>query len=338
MTVRDVVCVCPARLTHPRSVPASTQLEEPPGQHRVEAGTAKPVESITFFRPRQRSTLEPGTRRRAHPCHRDQLRKPSRAQGFSPDREPTPRAPNLALVRLRDTHQLIMSTQDPREQKELGRKVKGFVPDVWEAVSLDIVIRGNLAKFRQNPGLKDKLLATGDKVSGVPGARLPLLVGARKVLLCRETDRRAPPLPWLLLEPCSGQRPRGHAAMEGDEEASLSFPRVLGSAPVPVLTPCVFASAHRNPRTHGAQILAEASPFDSEWGIGMQAYDPDVLNPRKWRGKNKLGEALMDVRRQIKEELYAAEGEDERATRSSGESCTGSDADEKMPGGARGRG
>lgn len=62
------------------------------------------------------------------------------------------------------TAELIMKTNDPSEQKKLGRQVAGFNKDVWDKVCIGIVYEGNLAKFSQNPNLKTQLLATGDKV------------------------------------------------------------------------------------------------------------------------------------------------------------------------------
>ena len=38
----------------------------------------------------------------------------------------------------------------------------------------------------------------------------------------------------------------------------------------------------------GDRILAEASPFDNQWGIGLRAYNPEALHPSTWRGKNIL--------------------------------------------------
>ena len=59
---------------------------------------------------------------------------------------------------------LIMSTQNPAEQKRLGRHVDGFDDALWKAHREDIVFRGNMAKFTQNPALLDALLDTGDRL------------------------------------------------------------------------------------------------------------------------------------------------------------------------------
>lgn len=58
----------------------------------------------------------------------------------------------------------IMSTSDVREQKHLGRVVKNFNADIWADKCLDIVIKGNYAKFSQNPDMKNDLLDTGDRI------------------------------------------------------------------------------------------------------------------------------------------------------------------------------
>ena len=54
----------------------------------------------------------------------------------------------------------IMATTNPAEQKALGREIKNFDKDVWEANCRDIVMRGNIAKFMQNPKIRESLLAT----------------------------------------------------------------------------------------------------------------------------------------------------------------------------------
>ena len=52
----------------------------------------------------------------------------------------------------------------------------------------------------------------------------------------------------------------------------------------------------------GDDILAEASPFDKRWGIGLGKNDKRALDPTTWRGGNWLGEALMNVRTKIQDE------------------------------------
>jgi ribA/ribD-fused uncharacterized protein len=60
-----------------------------------------------------------------------------------------------------ETYTKIMAASNPRTQKALGRQVKGFDKDKWEAVCRDIVYNANYAKFTQNPFMKAELLATG---------------------------------------------------------------------------------------------------------------------------------------------------------------------------------
>ena len=51
----------------------------------------------------------------------------------------------------------------------------------------------------------------------------------------------------------------------------------------------------------GNNRLAETSPLDPEWGIGLRADDPRASDPRHWRGKIFLGEALSAVREEIRD-------------------------------------
>lgn len=106
--------------------------------------------------------------------------------------------------------QHILKSHNPGAIKKLGREVLGFDEDAWNEARLDIVVRGNMAKFSQNLALQQFLINTGDRV------------------------------------------------------------------------------------------LAEASPTDKIWGIGMSETDPGVENPNLWKGLNLLGFALMEVRSRLK--------------------------------------
>ena len=53
----------------------------------------------------------------------------------------------------KDIMNKIMMSGDAREQKNLGRKVKGYDEDKWNAVAVEIVAYGNYLKFTQNPKL-----------------------------------------------------------------------------------------------------------------------------------------------------------------------------------------
>ncbi|MEV5611649.1 NADAR family protein [Streptomyces sp. NPDC052225] len=49
----------------------------------------------------------------------------------------------------------------------------------------------------------------------------------------------------------------------------------------------------------GDRVLVEASPVDRVWGIGLAADDAAAEDPRKWRGPNLLGFALMEARARL---------------------------------------
>lgn len=50
----------------------------------------------------------------------------------------------------------------------------------------------------------------------------------------------------------------------------------------------------------GSRVLAEASPYDAIWGIGLSATQPEARSPSRWRGLNLLGFALMRVRERLR--------------------------------------
>lgn len=53
----------------------------------------------------------------------------------------------------------------------------------------------------------------------------------------------------------------------------------------------------------GNALLAECSPYDKKWGIGIDIYDDARLHIHRWKGKNYLGVVLMEVRDELRQEI-----------------------------------
>ena len=51
----------------------------------------------------------------------------------------------------------------------------------------------------------------------------------------------------------------------------------------------------------GDKIIAEASPVDKIWGIGLAPDDTKAQDQANWDGLNILGELTMEARKQLKE-------------------------------------
>ncbi len=58
----------------------------------------------------------------------------------------------------------IMQAKHPKEMKAFGRSVGNFDKDVWESRCYEIVKRGSLAKFSQNPQLWNYLKSTRNRI------------------------------------------------------------------------------------------------------------------------------------------------------------------------------
>lgn len=69
---------------------------------------------------------------------------------------------------------LILATDDPVQQKKLGRQVQNFDPHVWGRKSVEVVAKGSEHKYLQNPEMKKALFDTfpRDLVEASPRDRL----------------------------------------------------------------------------------------------------------------------------------------------------------------------
>lgn len=63
-----------------------------------------------------------------------------------------------------DAARQILGSTDPADVKAIGRTVRNYDDARWEAARFDVVVEGNVAKFSQNPALRECLLHTGDRI------------------------------------------------------------------------------------------------------------------------------------------------------------------------------
>lgn len=60
-----------------------------------------------------------------------------------------------------ETAKKIMDTTHPDEQKALGREIKPWIQEKWDAVKYQIVVGGNILKFSQNPDAFEQIMTLG---------------------------------------------------------------------------------------------------------------------------------------------------------------------------------
>ena len=46
-------------------------------------------------------------------------------------------------------------------------------------------------------------------------------------------------------------------------------------------------------------VIMEANPADTYWGAGLSLNNQDIWDLTKWKGQNKLGKLLSEVREEI---------------------------------------
>jgi ribA/ribD-fused uncharacterized protein len=63
-----------------------------------------------------------------------------------------------------ETRVRILAASSPEAAKKFGREVRGFDESAWVKSRFEIVVRGSIAKFQQNPDLSAFLLNTGPRV------------------------------------------------------------------------------------------------------------------------------------------------------------------------------
>jgi ribA/ribD-fused uncharacterized protein len=111
-----------------------------------------------------------------------------------------------------EIYEKIIKAKTSKAAKALGKKVKGFVKDIWDSKKDDIMRTGIRTKFIQHPALRKQLQETGERMIG------------------------------------------------------------------------------------------EADARNTYWGIGTSQTSEKSKHPDKWRGQNKIGKILMDLRKEFQDE------------------------------------
>lgn len=103
-----------------------------------------------------------------------------------------------------DTRRRIITTEHPAEAKKLGRLVCDFDETAWAVARVDIVVRGNLAKFGQHDDLRRYLISTAPRVLVEASPRDPVW----GIGLSAQDERAGRPSEW------RGRNLLGFALME----------------------------------------------------------------------------------------------------------------------------
>ncbi|MFD4544153.1 NADAR family protein [Streptomyces bauhiniae] len=63
-----------------------------------------------------------------------------------------------------DAERLVLTAGHPAGAKKAGRLVRGFDEEIWRRERFRIVVEGSVHKFAADPGLREYLLGTGERV------------------------------------------------------------------------------------------------------------------------------------------------------------------------------
>ena len=157
----------------------------------------------------------------------------------------------------------ILASDDPREQKRLGRHVRHFNHDFWQQECESSVLRGNLAKFSQNEKMRLALVHT---VPTPPRRSEPprQIVGHR--------PERVRPREHKRLD--SQVRHFGHDLLQKGCEHIVSRGNIATFSQKDEIR---LALGHS-----GERRLAEACPHDQLWCTGLSACNLHAPSPDTW--------------------------------------------------------
>ncbi len=139
-----------------------------------------------------------------------------------------------------DAEVRVLAAATPAEAKSLGRGVRGFDEQVWAQHRYELVVAGNVAKFGQNPALREFLSGTAGSVLVEASPRDGVWGIGLEAADTRATDPRR----WL------GENLLGFALMEARDRLAATGP-----------TPDVAAVEALARARHAAQVDKAGRPY-----------------------------------------------------------------------------
>jgi ribA/ribD-fused uncharacterized protein len=112
-------------------------------------------------------------------------------------------ASKAALFGDSEAYEAVLKAATPQDAERIGREIRGFDNQRWQATSFEFFVEGNVKKFEQNPPLRDFLLSTGDRVL-VEASPVDSVWG---IGLAADDPRAGNPAQW------EGSNPLGFALM-----------------------------------------------------------------------------------------------------------------------------
>lgn len=58
----------------------------------------------------------------------------------------------------------------------------------------------------------------------------------------------------------------------------------------------------------GNKLLVGTGPYDTTWGIVLNTFHPDAVDPSRWRGQHLLGQAVQKARGLLRDDAPRPQG------------------------------
>jgi len=141
-----------------KKVEESEKKEEKPKRRKLIKGEPEPEPILFFGADESKGPHRNLSNMSAHPIEIEGVKYPTVEHYFQ--------AMKAKEFEDQEVFDKIVKSKTPKAAKALGKKVKNFVTEVWDAKRDAIMETGLRAKFVQHPELRKELMATEDKLIG----------------------------------------------------------------------------------------------------------------------------------------------------------------------------